>query len=302
MRALWVLNIIAAVLLAAYSQSLHASPSSELVVLDIGHSLSAPGASTPGPVNGRILRECEFWHQYAAVVKKEVQNAGFRCVIINRGNPPTSEPFLSFARRARITYLRHPDIGGARYPSRYFPDRVASGMVSADFAIFNRAACIVFLHHNSSGTRWKSGASPSVILRNKYNGAVLAESLRSTIERDILNNAMPNGGRGCRSEVRSVDAERSAGWLNACDDAGIPAAVVESAFLDNRAHAAFLAGDAGARAYALAVGRGIVRFMRASPSIRRHHRTNPYVPDQGSFGYAAESRRLTVPGARHLIH
>ncbi len=301
MRFLHFLLIMATATLVACSQVVQRLHPGDLVVLDIGHYLGAPGATTPGPVDGRIIRECEFWHQYATVVKQEVRRAGFRCVIINRGNPPTSDPLRSFARRSGIIYLRRPDIGGARYPSHYFPDRVASGMVSADYAIYNRAACVVFLHHNSSGSRWTNGASPSVILCNQYNGAVLAESLRSAMEREILNHGMPNGGRGCGTEVRCVDAERSAGWLNACDDAGIPAAVVESAFLNNRGHADFLATDAGARAYAQAVGRAIVQFMRVSPSVRRHRRTDPNAPDRGSFGYAAESRRLHVPGAKLLI-
>lgn len=286
--------------LAACSQVPSASQTSRLVVLDIGHSLTSPGACTPSAVGGRTISECDFWHQYAATVKQEVQRAGLRCAIINRGNPPATDPLLSYARAAGVSYLRHPDTVAERYPSHYFPDRVASGMVSADYAIYNRAACIVFLHHNSSSNRWTSGASPSVILRNKYNGGALAEALRSTVEHEILNHGMPNDGRGCGTEVRCVDADRAAGWLNACDDAGIPAAVVESAFLNNRAHAAFLATEAGARAYARAVGRGIVRFMRISPSIQRHVRANPDTPDQGSFGYAIESRRLHVPGAKLL--
>ena len=298
MRFLCLFFCLFAGVLTACSQVPHGSRTSRLVVLDIGHSLSLPGAKTPGAINGRVLRECEFWHQYAYVVKQEVQRAGFRCVIINRGNPPNAEPFISYAKKSAITYLRHPDVNAERYPSHYFPDRVASGMVSADYAIYNSAACIVFLHHNSSGNRWKTGASPSVILRNRYNGSELAQALRSTMERDILNHGMPNAGRGCKTEVRCVDATRSAGWLNACDDAGIPAAVVESAFLDNRAHASFLATDAGARAYARAVGRAIVSFMRISPTIRRHYRANPNEPDEGSFGYAAESRRLHVQGAK----
>ncbi len=287
--------------LVACSQMPSASPSSQLVVLDIGHFLTSPGACTPSAVGGRIISECDFWHQYAAVVKQEVQRAGFRCVVINRGNPPTKEPLISYAKKTDITYLRHPDKGGERYPSRYFPDRVASGIVSADYAIYNRAACVVFLHHNSSSNSWTSGASPSVILCNKFNGNALAEALRSTMENEILNHGMPNAGQGCKTQVRCVDADRAAGWLNACDDADIPAAVVESAFLNNRAHAAFLATESGARAYARAVGRGIVRFMRISPTIQRHVRANPNTPDQGSFGYAKESRQLHVPGAKLLI-
>ena len=180
MRFLHLFFCLCAGALVACSQVPRGSHTSRLVVLDIGHSLTLPGASTPGAVNGRVLRECEFWHQYANVVKQEVRRAGYRCVIVNRGNPPTSEPFISYAKKSAITYLRHPDTNAERYPSHYFPDRVASGMVSSDYAIYNRAACVVFLHHNNSGDRWKTGASPSVILRNRYNGAELAEALRST--------------------------------------------------------------------------------------------------------------------------
>lgn len=205
------------------------------------------------------------------------------------------------AARAGVIYLRHPDIGGLRYPSRYYPDRVAAGMVSADYAIYRRAACAVFLHLNSSGNQWVNGASPSVILYNRYNGETLASCLRKTLEHDVLNKGMPNGGRGCECEIRCTDAERAAGWLNACDDAGIPAAVVEAAFVNNRGHAEFLTRDAGARAFASAIGRAIVRFLKMAPGTRRHHRSDPNVPDQGSFGYAEESRQLNVPGARLLF-
>ncbi len=196
--------------------------------------------------------------------------------------------------------LRHPDRNAARYPSHYHPDRVASGMVSADYAIYRKAACVVFLHHNSSGG-WTSGGSPSMILCNKYNGRPLADAIGRVMEREILDHGMANGGRGCRTVVRSVDADRAAGWLNACDDSGIPAAVIEVAYLNNRAHAAFLADDANARRYAQAVGRGIVEYLRAHGNSPRHRRADENAPDEGSFGYAAESRRLNVPGAKRLV-
>lgn len=271
-----------------------------VVVLDIGHFIGGEGAVSPGAVNGQVLRECEFWHRYAWVVRDVVKRAGYECVVINRGNPPKEEKMKEEAARAGVIYLRHPDIGGLRYPSRYYPDRVAAGMVSADYAIYRRAACAVFLHLNSSGNRWVHGASPSVILYNRYNGGTLASCLRESLERDVLNKGMPNGGRGCGGEMRCTDAERAAGWLNACDDAGIPAAVVEAAFVNNRGHAEFLTRDAGARAFASAIGRAIVRFLKMPPDAR-HYRSNPNVPDQGSFGYAKESRCLNVPGARRLF-
>lgn len=274
----------------------------EVIVLDIGHFIGGEGASTPGMIHGKRISECSFWYQYSYYVKTEIEKAGYTCVVINRGNAPTQEPLLSYARRARVVHLKRPDKNGARYPSKYHPDRVASGMVSADYAIWRKAACIVFLHHNSSGG-WVNGASPSLIICNKFNGRPLADILARTLENEVLNHGMPNGGRGCSTIVRSIDAERSAGWLNACDDSGIPAAVIEAAFLNNRGHAAYLAVDANAREYAQSIGRGIVRYMRngAQPQPR-HIRANENEPDQGSFGYAAESRRLNVPGAKRLIH
>lgn len=273
-----------------------------VVVLDIGHFIGSEGARTPGAVNGRVIRECSFWYQYAGEVKKVVEAAGYPCVITNRGNAPTQEPLAGYARRARVVQLRRPDVNAQRYPSHYHPDRVASGIVSADYAIYRRAACIVFLHHNSGGRRWTSGGSPSIILCNKYNGMPLAKDICASLNEEILNHSLPNGGRSCRPAVRSVDADRSAGWLNACDDSGIPAAVIEALFLNNRLHANYLSQDANAREYAWAIGHGIVRFMRRRSGLPRHFRANENAPDEGSFGYARESRLQDVPGAKRLLH
>lgn len=270
------------------------------VVLDIGHSIAAEGAQSPGAVNGKVLREAAFWYQYAPVVQRVVQRAGYRCVISNRGNAPTAEPYRSMARRARVLHLRRPDRRGQRYPSRYFPDRVASGIVSADFAIYRRAKAVVFLHHNSAGRGWKSGGSNSIVLSNRYNGRPLAQAICDALNREVLNHGMPNGGREAHVAVRYIDADRGAGWLNACDDAGIPAAITEAAFLNNRDHAAYLATDAGARRYAEAIGHGIVAYLRGNGAVN-HCRADKNRPDEGSFGYAAESRRLRVPGAKRLL-
>ncbi len=297
-----LLLVLVALLLAGCSQVVpSARPTRGVVVLDIGHFIGGEGASTPGSINGRRISECSFWYEYAYYTRKIIEKAGYTCVVTNRGHAPTQEPLLSYARRASVVHLRRPDKGGARYPSHYHPDRVASGMVSADYAIYRKAACIVFLHHNSSGSRWTEGPSPSMILCNQYNGRPLADALGRTLEAEILNHGMENGGRGCRTVVRCVDADRSAGWLNACDDSGIPAAVIEVAFLNNRHHAAFLSQAPQARRYAESVGRGIVRFLNSRGNRAPHIRENENQPDQGSFGYAAESRRLHVPGAKRLI-
>ena len=274
---------------------------SSVVVLDIGHFIGAPGASAPGPVNGKRLEECAFWYQYAYEVKRTIEKAGYACVVTNRGNAPTQEPLAGYARRAQVVHLRHPDVNARRYPSHYHPDRVASGMVSADYAIYRRASCIVFLHHNSSNSRWTKGGSPSIVLCNKYNGRPLADTLCHALNTEILDHGMANGGRLCRPQVRSVDADRAAGWLNACDDSGIPAAVIEAAFLNNRDHAAFLSQEENARRYAQTIGRGIVSYLKNYGHTARHKRADENTPDEGSFGYARESRGLVVPGAKHLL-
>jgi hypothetical protein len=102
-------------------------------------------------------------------------------------------------------------------------------------------------------------------------------------------------------QTRFHDASRGGGWLNVCDDAGIPAAIIEAAFLNNRKHARYLADPENARRYAEAVGHGVVRYLR-SRSGTQHRRANVDEPDEGSFGYARESRRQDVPGAKRLLY
>ena len=294
-----VVALVLVVLGLSACSSVPAGSRSGVVVLDIGHFIGAGGASTPGAVNGKVISECAFWYEYSYYVKREIERAGYKCVICNRGNAPTTEPLLSFARRAGVVHLRRPDRNAARYPSRYHPDRVASGMVSADYAIYRRAAAMVFLHHNSSGG-WTNSPMPSIILSNRYNGRPLAAAIATTLNREVLNHGMPNSGRECTVQVRYVDADRAAGWLNACDDSGIPAAVIEAAFLNNRNHATYLANPANARHYAESIGRGVVTYLRSGKAVG-HIRADENRADEGSFGYAAESRRLKVPGAKLLI-
>lgn len=291
--------LVLAVLVLSACSSVPVGSGSGVVVLDIGHFIGGEGASTPGAVGGKVIRECAFWYEYSYYVKREIERAGYKCVVCNRGNAPTAEPLLSFARRAGVVHLRRPDRNAARYPSRYHADRVASGMVSADYAIYRRAAAMVFLHHNSSGG-WTNSPMPSVILCNRYNGHPLASSIAATLNREVLNHGMENGGRECKVQTRYVDADRAAGWLNACDDSGIPAAVIEAAFLNNRNHAAYLANHSNARHYAESIGRGVVAYLRSGRTVG-HIRADENRADEGSFGYAAESRRLKVPGAKLLV-
>lgn len=277
-----------------------AAPPAPLVVLDIGHFIGSGGAEMPGRINGKRFSEIEFWYRYCYDVKETVQAAGYRCEVCNRGKAPTREPLVGYAQRAEVVHLNHPDTGVLRYPSQHNADRVSAGMVSADYAVDRHAACAVFLHLNSGSGSWSTKASQGVIIHNKHNGAALADCLVDALNTEILNHGMENHGVPCKKLMRCVDADRAAGWMNTCDDFGIPAAVIEAAFLDNKNHAAFLAEDSNARKYACAVGHGIVRFLQQGQH-HPHLREDPETADEGSFGYAAESRRLNVPGAKHLV-
>lgn len=253
---------------AAFSPS-----SSDLVVLDIGHyvppgATQGTGAKTPGPVGGRSIEECRFWYEYAYYAQRVIEKAGYRCVVCNRGKAPTTEPLASFARRAGVVQLNRPDTRdrrGAvhRYPSAYHPARISAGMVSADYAISRNAACAVFLHHNSSSSRWRKTCN-GIVYHNRVHGAKLGSILAQSMNRHVLNNGhMPNGGKKCRTDIRWIDGTAGAGWMNACDDSGIPAALIEVAFLNNPEHALWLADHNNARRYAEAVGEGIVSYLRS---------------------------------------
>lgn len=287
---------LAALVLAACQQ--FPGPPTTAVVLDIGHTAEHPGARTPGKVRGKRISECEFWYEYAHYTKKVIEDAGYEVLVVNRGEEPEREPLRSYAERADVYHCEQESRG--RMPSEFFPDRVGSGIAGADYAIENEASCAIFLHHNSARGWRRRGGSKSLIICNKYNGGRLARTLADTLEQEVLNHGMPNGGIGCQVQVRSVDAQRSASWMNACDDAGIPAAVVEAAFLNNREHVKYLSHDETARHYAETVGRGVVNYLRRYGQEERHYREDDDVPDAGSFGYAAESRRDDVPDAEWL--
>ncbi len=269
------------------------------VVLDIGHCVGAGGARTPRAVNGKRLQELDWWYEYVGYTKKVIEDAGYKVYVCNRGDEPEREPLATWAEQADVDHLGEPDTGH-RYPSDYYGDRVASGMVSADYAISRKASCAVFLHHNSERGWRRRGGSKSLIICNRYNGGRLAECLASALNTKVLNHGMPNGGIECKVQVRCKDATRAAGWMNACDDSGIPAAVVEAAFLNNRRHALYLSNPATARHYAETIGHGIVNYLRRYGNEPRHYREDTDTPDCGSFGYAAESRRIRVPGADNL--
>ena len=234
------------------------SAAADLVILDIGHSMQSRGATSP---DGK-LSECAFWYKHAGEVKQMIEAAGYRCIVCNRSAAPTREPYASYAKKAGVVQLNKSDTG-LRYPSKYFPSRIGAGMVSADFAISQKATCVVFLHLNST-EGWLRYPVAGLIIHSRVHGKALGESLRRAFSEELLDRpgGVPNGGKGCRTIIRYRKEETASGWLNALDDAGIPSAVTEALYVNNRAHAAFLLTDAGGKKVAQTVAHGIINWLK----------------------------------------
>lgn len=173
--------------------------SDKIVVLDIGHFEGGPGARTPSTINGKSITEHEFWYQYAYYTKRAIERGGYKCVVTNRGSKPTRSHMLSYAAKTHVVHIGKPDEtkrGG--YASKYSPDRVGMGVVSADYALYRKASCVIFLHHNSNSSRWTNGGSPSLMLVNRYNGQELGDVIGDYMEKHILNQKGGDVQRGHR--------------------------------------------------------------------------------------------------------
>ena len=225
------------------------------VVLDIGHQSTASGAATPDG----SLNEYEFWCTYAGEVKAAIEEAGYPCVVLNRGMAPTKKPILAACQAAGVVQLNKPDKGAKRYPSTHYPEHIGCGMVSADHAIDLGARCVVFLHLNSTGHKWQSKPVAGLIICNRKLGSPLAESVCAAMRREL-----PTLSKGIKVLPRYIGSQPSAGWMNALDAAGIPAIVFEAFYVNNRAHVDFIRSDANARKLARTIAAGVVDWLSQS--------------------------------------
>lgn len=232
------------------------------VVLDIGHQSTSRGAGSP---DGRV-NEYEFWCMYAGEVKAAIEEAGYRCVVLNRGLAPTKKPLLDACRAAGVQQLNKPDKGAVRYPSTHYPEHIGCGMICADHAIDLKARCVVFLHLNSVGSKWSTTPPTGLIICNRKNGHALAESVCAAMRSDILDRpgGMPNAGKGIKVLPRYIGSQPSAGWMNALDASGIPAIVFEAVYVNNRSHVDYICNDANARKLARTIGKGVVNWLKSS--------------------------------------
>lgn len=236
---------------------------SRTVVLDIGHyyvpGRGGQGARTPDARYGS-LEECEFWYRYAIYTKRVIEQAGYTCIICNRGALPSDPALARCAREAGVVQLNTPS-PTAIYRSKHHPFRLAVGMRSADYALDQKPAAVVFLHHNSDSETWRVSNKGAFYCNEA--GRALAASMARVMDRDILDKGMPNGGVRCAVRLRNDGRLGGGDWLNTCNESYVPAVLTEVAFLSNPEHAAFLSKRAGAIRYAQAVGRGVVEYLQA---------------------------------------
>ncbi len=236
---------------------------SRVVVLDIGHyyhpERGGQGARTPDARHGKV-EECDWWYRYVIHTKKVIEQAGYECIVCNRGAAPTAPELAAAGKRAGVVQLNSPK-PTAIYRSRHHKERMAVGMLSADYALDCKPGAVVFLHHNSVSHTWREDYDKGAIYCNEA-GIPLAQSLAWVMNRDILDHGMPNGGEPCGVIIRNDGRKGGGDWLNTCNDSCVPAAITEVAVLSTPKHAQFLSKKQNAIAFAEAVGRGIVEFMQ----------------------------------------
>ena len=232
------------------------------VVIDIGHQYTASGAESP---DGKI-NEYAFWAQYAIEVRKEVEAAGYPCIIINRSEAPTKEPLATYNKESGVIHLNKPDKNAKRYPSTHHPEHIGAGMISADYAIDQNALCVVFLHLNSVGSKWSTTPPTGLIICNKEHGNALGEAVCEAMRTDLLDkpDGMPNAKKGIKVMPRHIGSQSGAGWMNTLDAEKIPAIIFEAVYVNNRGHIDFISKDANARKLARTIGKGVVNWLKAT--------------------------------------
>lgn len=237
---------------------------SRIVVLDIGHyyhpQRGGQGARTPDKRYGNI-EECEFWYRYVGYTARIIEQAGYQCRICCRGSLPTDKKLAEIAIREGVHHVNTPE-PNAIYRSKHHPHRMAVGMLSTNYALDQKPAAVIYLHHNSMTPHWKVYNKGAIYCN--ATGQELGISVADVITRTIYDQGgMPNNGIPCDIILRN-DGRRGGGdWLNACNESYVPAIITEATFLSNPEHARFLGKEANAIRYAEAIGHGVVNFLNA---------------------------------------
>lgn len=235
---------------------------SNVVVLDIGHyyhpERGGQGARTPDAKYGSI-EETEFWYRYAIYVKQEIEAAGYQCIICNRGATPTNARLAAAGKRAGVHQINSEVVTGV-YRSSHHPDRMAVGMRSADYALDQKPAAVIFLHHNSNSESWLVCNKGAFYCNEE--GVGLARTMAKVMNTDIMNVSMPNNGVPCGIVLRNDGRKGGGDWLNTCDDSYVPAVITEVAYLSNPEHAQYLSKHENAVKFSRAIGKGVVTYLK----------------------------------------
>lgn len=237
---------------------------SRIVVLDIGHyyhpERGGQGARTPDKRYG-MIEECEYWYRYVGYTARIIEQAGYQCRICCRGSLPTDKGLAEIAIREGVHHVNTPE-PNAIYRNNHHPHRMAVGMLSTNYALDQKPAAVVYLHHNSMTNHWMVYNKGAIYCNESGSG--LAQAVARVITDTIYDKGgMPNHGVHCGVILRNDGRKGGGDWLNACNDSYVPAIITEATFLSNPEHARFLGKEKNAIRYAEAIGHGVVNYLNA---------------------------------------
>ncbi len=235
---------------------------SQIVVLDIGHladkSGRQAGAQTPDKRYG-YLNESLFWYQYVGYTKERIEAAGYTCIVVNRGAAPEEVKLARAGKAAGVIQLNTPQPTKS-YRNTHHPQYHAVGMMSTSYAMDQKPAAIIYLHHNSSAHCWKRTQTATVYCNDE--GKELASVIAAGFSQQLLNSRIPNGGVNCRVLVRNNGRLGGGDWLNAAQASYIPSAITEITYLNNPDHVTYLNNRQNAILYARVLGESIVTYLK----------------------------------------
>ena len=235
---------------------------SNIVVLDIGHyyhpERGGQGARTPNAKYG-VIEETDFWYRYAIYMKQEIEAAGYQCLICNRGDMPTDKKLAAAAQKAGVHHVKTPVPTGV-YRSKHHPRRMAVGMLSTNYALDQKPAAVIFLHHNSNSAKWLV-CNKGAFYCNEV-GIKMANIMAQVIDEELLNYGLPNNNQPCGVVLRNNGRLGGGDWLNACNESYVPALITEVTYLSNPEHAQFLSKHDNAVKYARTLGKGVVKVLK----------------------------------------
>jgi N-acetylmuramoyl-L-alanine amidase len=238
-RALLALAValVASALLAS-SGSLASATGAPLVVIDPGHDLYGNSATEPiGPGSG--TRKIKDGRGASGVV------SGKREAVINLA---VSKRLATLLRGAGIRVVM----------TRTTTSHTSMGNVArAQFANRRHAALEVRIHCDGS----TSGASGTHVLYPAYRSGWTSDIYKRSLKLAKLVQAglvgslgLPNRGLDARSDITGFN------WAN------VPVILPELGFLTNPGEDRILASSAGQQKAAVGMCRGILRFLKRSPS------------------------------------